>query len=255
MVHINKRQTEMLEIIKSKSSMYVNELIELFDVSPATIRKDLSLLEKINLVNRTHGEVHITQEGVVPLEQRSIQNIDAKTAIANVAVSLINPGDSVILDSGTTTIEIAKLLNRIKDITVITNSLPAATELAKNGVKVQMPGGMLLWSNLSTQGPDTEEYFKHLDVDIAFIAASGVRPDTGIASQNPLEYSVKQAMMNAARHTCTVLDSSKFEKSGVHLFAKFEDFDTVITETRIEGTALCELEKQGKVQWLIADEE
>jgi DeoR/GlpR family transcriptional regulator of sugar metabolism len=255
MAAINKRQSKLLEIIRGKSSAYVNDLIPLFDVSAATIRKDLTVLEEMSLVQRTHGEVHvISSSDITPIEHRSIQNIRSKRAIAQTAISLISDGNSIILDSGTTTIEIARLLGNFNGLTVITNSLPIAMVLANSKVNVLMPGGILLGENLSTQGPETERYFNSLEVDIAFLAASGVRPQIGFASQNSLEYSVKQSMIKAARYTCAVADTSKFEKSGVHLYARFEEFDVIITETRVQKTALEKLAKDGKVNWLIADE-
>lgn len=251
----NKRQAALLDIIRAKSSVYVNDLIAQFDVSAATIRKDLTALEDMQLVQRTHGEVHILPNSdVTPIEHRSVQNIEAKQIIARLAASMIEEGASVILDSGSTTCEIARLLTGMNSLTVITNSLPVATILANSRVVVLMPGGMLLGENLSTQGPDAERYYKNLEVDIAFLAASGVRPHIGLASQNPMEYSVKQAMMRAGRHVCAVVDSSKFEKSGVHLFARFEEFDTVITEKHVEGTVLEQLASEGKVQWLFPED-
>jgi DeoR/GlpR family transcriptional regulator of sugar metabolism len=252
---INKRQSELLGIIRGKNSAYVNDLISLFDVSPATIRKDLTMLEEMNLVKRTHGEVHIVLDSeVTPIEYRSIQNINAKRAIAQRSLALISDGNSIIIDSGTTTIEIARLLGNFRELTVITNSLPIATVLTQQKINVLMPGGMVLGENLSTQGPDTERYFNGLEVDIAFIAASGVRPHIGFTSQNPLEYSVKQAMMKAAKHRCIVVDTSKFSKRSVHLFAHFEEFDTVITESRVENTALEDLVREKRIRWFIADE-
>jgi DeoR/GlpR family transcriptional regulator of sugar metabolism len=252
---INKRQTELLEIIRDKSSVYVNDLISKFDVSPATIRKDVTLLEEMNLIVRTHGEVHIkSNSDITPLGRRSTQNIRAKRNIAKAAVSLISDGYSIILDSGSTTIEIARLLDSFNSLTVITHSLPIAMVLAELRVNTLMPGGILLGENLSTQGPDTEQYFKNLEVDMAFLAASGVRPQTGFASQNPLECSIKKSIMQAARHTCAVVDTSKFDKSGVHLYAAFDEFDTVITETKVKQTVLEKLSKDGNVNWVIADE-
>lgn len=252
---INKRQTELLEIIQEKSSVYVSELISKFDVSPATIRKDITLLEEMSLILRTHGEVHIkSNSDITPLGRRSTQNIQAKRNIAKVAVSLISDGYSIILDSGSTTIEIARLLESFNGLTVITNSLPIAMVLAELRVNTLMPGGVLLGENLSTQGPDTELYFSNLEVDIAFLAASGVRPQVGFASQNPLECSIKKSIMRSARYTCAVVDTSKFEKRGVHLYATFEEFDTVITETKVKQTILDKLSKAGTLSWLNADE-
>ena len=108
MININKRQSELYEIIKSATAIRVNELIPRFDVSAATIRKDLTALEESGLIQRTHGEVHVAVQGnqMTPYEARSHLNIHAKMAIARGAVEQICDGDSIILDSGSTAAEI-----------------------------------------------------------------------------------------------------------------------------------------------------
>ena len=254
MLPLNSRQAKILKIVQAQESVSVTELVDLLSVSPATIRKDLVLLQGMNLVQRTHGEAHmLPNSSIVPIEHRSAQDIEAKKAIARVAFSLINEGDSIILDAGSTALELAKMLVEVRGLTIVTNSLPVATVLANSKSSILMPGGMLLGETLSTQGPDTDRYLGGLDVDIAFIAASGVRANVGLTSQNPLEHSVKQAMMKAARHVCAVVDSSKFAKSGVHLFGRFEEFDTIITETGVPEATLSRLAEEGTVRWLVAD--
>ena len=252
---LNKRQTELLSMIRSRSSCNVHDLFPLFDVSEATLRKDLTLLQEMHLIQRTRGEVHtVSDTDVTPMESRSTQNIKAKQAIARAAVSFIKEGDSIILDSGSTTLEIARLLTSMNDLKVVTNSIPIATVLANSRVEVLMSGGMLLKENLGLQGPEAEKFFRDIEVDIAFIAASGVRPQVGLSSQNSLECSLKQAMMRAGRYKCAVIDSSKFEKSGIYLYAHFDDFDTIISEAKVPNTALEQLAEKEKVNWVIAND-
>ncbi|WP_407267848.1 DeoR/GlpR family DNA-binding transcription regulator [Radiobacillus sp. PE A8.2] len=236
MVFINKRQNEIYEIIKEKSSVNVNDIIPLFNVTPATIRKDLTILEEASLVFRTRGEVHHVEneKKLVPFESRSTINKGAKGAIAKAAVDVIEDGDTIILDSGTTTVEIARLLVSRTNLTVLTNSLEVAHALANSQVLVSLSGGMLLGQNMSTQGPDAEKYFRNIQVNKAFIGASGVHTTKGLTALSSLEANVKQSMMNSAKEVYAVIDSSKFNKPGISLFAEFEDIDYIITESPIE---------------------
>ena len=139
MLNINKRQSEILQIIKDHSSMNVKDIIPLFDVSAATIRKDLAILEKASLILRTRGEVHMPEKtDLTPFESRSYINKNAKSIIARKAVAMIEDGDAIILDSGTTTLEIANLLENRRNITVLTNSLPIAYALSNSQLSVSL---------------------------------------------------------------------------------------------------------------------
>ncbi len=237
MININKRQSEIYHMIKNSGSIDVRDIIAAFDVSAATIRKDLTLLEQEGLVFRTHGEVHIVSqnEQMTPFETRNSLHSEAKLAIAHSAVREIYEGDSIILDSGSTTLEIAKLLTSYNHLTVITNSLPAAMALSNSHVSVIVIGGLFLGKNLSVQGPDSERYLAQIEADKAFIASSGVRRDIGLVASNPLEASIKHCMIKAARKTYAVLDSSKFSTSSIDLFADFNEIDCIITERPIQN--------------------
>ena len=236
MLRINKRQSEIYQLIKTHSNMSVKDLLPHFPVSAATVRKDLTILEESGLVIRTHGEVHLAPHGnpITPFEARSSLHNEAKLAIARAAAREIRDGESVILDSGTTTAEIAKLLADRKNLTVITNSLPVATALSSSQVSVLIVGGIFLGTNLSIQGPEAEQYFRRIEADRAFLSSTGVRRSIGLVSSNPLEASIKKSMIGAARKTYAVLDSSKFHISSVNLFADFSDISAIITEKPVE---------------------
>ena len=151
MPNLNKRQGDIYHIIQERESVEVHDLIAMFDVSAATIRKDLTLLEQSGLVFRTHGEVHIANqnERILSFESRSSLRTEAKKAIAQEAVKTIHEGDSIILDSGSTTLAIAELLRDFQHLTVITNSVPAALTLNNTQLLVIMVGGILHGQNLS----------------------------------------------------------------------------------------------------------
>ena len=254
MLHINKRQNKIMQMVEEKSSVSVNDIIPLFDVSAATIRKDLSLLEEASLIIRTRGEVHFPQKTeLTPFESRSNLNRVAKLAIAKAAVELINDGDTIILDSGTTTVEIAHLLVNRRNITVLTNSLPVAYALENSQVDVSLSGGILLRKNMSTQGPDAENFFSRVEVNKAFVAASGVRSTLGLTSLSPLEASVKQCMIRAAKEVYAVLDSTKFKSCGIIMFTDFNELDYIITNAPISDPALLETFEELNLKCIIEE--
>ncbi|ADK81796.1 DeoR/GlpR family DNA-binding transcription regulator [Sediminispirochaeta smaragdinae] len=256
MQQISKRQNEILQIIKKNASINVKDLFPLYPVSSATIRKDLSILEEANLIIRKRGEAHIVDSNTLtPFELRSRINHEIKVEIAKCAVNFINDGDSIILDSGTTTLEIARLLSNKNSITVLTNSLPVATVLANTQVSVSLSGGMLFSQNMSTQGPDAEAFFSRVKVDKAFIAASGVRLNEGLAALSPFEAHLKRFMIKAANEVFGVFDSTKFDAAGINLFAGYGDIDYVITDkTHLPEMALEKFERDG-LSYILADKQ
>ena len=214
----------------------MKDIIPCFSVSAPTIRKDLTILEEAGMIIRTHGEVHMASHTspITPYEARSCLHPEAKAAIARRAMAEIEEGDSIILDSGTTTIEIAKLLVDRTDLTVITNSLPIATIFSNSPVTVNVIGGLFLGRNLSTMGPDAEEFLRRIKVDKGFISSPGIRADYGLGTSHPLEASIKKSMICSSRVIYAVLDSSKLFTTSIYPFAEFSDLDYLITERPIE---------------------
>ena len=184
------------------------------------------------MVVRTYGEVRLAMQTnpITPFEARSCLHQEAKRAIAREAAKQIEEGDSIILDSGTTTIEIAKLLVNRSNLNVFTNSLPIATTFSNSAVSVNLLGGMLLGRNLSVLGPEAEEYLSRIEVNKAFISAPGTRVNYGLVTSHPLEASIKKSMVIAAKTVYAVLDSSKLDLPSIYPFAPFSDLHFLITE-------------------------
>ena len=236
MINMTKRQSEIYHVIKEQGTIEVRHLIPMFDASAATIRKDLTALAQGGLIFRTHGEVHLVTQSdlILPFESRSALRTEAKKAIAQIAVREIQEGDSIILDSGSTTLEIAKLLNDFQHLTIITNSLPAVLALSNPQLSIIIVGGIFLGQNLSIQGPEAERYLSEIEVDKSFICSTGVRRDVGLVTSNSLEGRIKHCMIQAARKTYAVLDSVKFHTGSIDLFADFSEIDCIITEKPIQ---------------------
>lgn len=249
---INNRQSEIYHYIKQHNSVSVNTLVSIFEVSAPTIRKDLTLLEERGLISRTHGEAHLLarENLITPFEARTTLHHAAKKVIAQIAAGEIQDGESIMLDSGTTTLEIARQLVNRANLTVITNSLPIATLFSNSSVSVYIAGGTFLGSNLSVQGPETDEFLRNLSVDRTFISSAGTRLNYGLSTSAQTEASLKRSMLSAAKRKYAVIDSSKFSISSIYPVVPFSDLDCVITETEIRSQEFRELLARSNTQLL-----
>jgi len=252
---INQRQSEMYQYIKKNESVKVQDLLLMFQVSAPTIRKDLAILEDAGMIVRTHGAARMASQAdpITPFEARSSLHKEAKEMIARKAVQYIEEGDSIILDSGTTTLEIARLLTGWSNLNIFTNSIPIAMMLSSSRVSVNLVGGILLGRNFSLQGPDTEEYFHRIEVSKTFISASGIRLNYGLVNSQSLESSVKKSMISAGKTVFAVLDSSKFQTPSVYPSGKWAELDYIITETPIKDNNIREQIENSGIKVLMAE--
>lgn len=254
MLYIDSRRQQIAEYISKKSSVSVNNIISNFGFSPATIRKDLVFLESAGLIRRTQGEAHyIDTDSLPPNDLRQTLHLDEKQRIANRAVEMIKDGDTIILDSGTTTFEVAQSIKRLNGyhrLTIITHSIKIGYALSEcsNNITVVLSGGVLSNSTQSLIGSEVEHFFHNLESDTAFITASGVKRDGSLASYLPFEPAIKKAIISSAKNVVAVLDSSKFKNTCVTTFAELKDINTLITDTGFTDVELNELMERNNVE-------
>ena len=200
----SERRKQISRIILETRAVTVLDLAQRFQVATETIRRDLKKLEAEGVLKRTHGGAIIEEStNVLPFAQRNQQNIEEKRQIAARAAQLVKDGQTLILDNGTTTMELARALVNKKDITVVTNSLVIARELAyAPGVTVEVVGGVLRKAELSLVGPTAKQFIERIRVDWTFLAAAGVTVDHGPAVSNNLEAEIKTLMAEAAAQQC-----------------------------------------------------
>lgn len=237
MTNLNSRQVQILELIEAKSTVSVNYLIESFQASPATIRKDLTYLESLNLIRRTRGEAHIQNKNLlpfIPFPLRSQSNATQKRLVAQEAFKLIEDGDTIILDDGTTTLEIAKLLDGFQHLTVITHSFDIANLLcSRSGITVIVPSGILTPETRSLLGPYTESFYSTIEANKFFLSTTGVRHNIGFTVTNPMESAVKKNAILASAQVIAVFDSSKWSQTAMNLCAAFDDVDMIVTDSTV----------------------
>lgn len=242
-----ERQEKIAEALKAKSSIKVNELSNIFNVSESTIRRDLQDMEEQGLLTRTHGgAVSIKKTNFEPtFKEKEDEKQDEKVLIGTIAASMVEDEDTIILDSGTTTLEIARHL-KAKNITVITNSIDIASELSsRNDIELIVTGGTLRVTTRAMVGNITESILKNFRVDKAFIGSNGISVEEGITTPNFPEAQTKKAMMNVANKVMIVADSSKFNQVSFSVICPIRAVTAIITSSDLETDIIKDFEEAG----------
>jgi len=244
------RRIKILEALKLNGQVNVNDLSESLGVTGVTIRNDLMQLEKKGVLIRARGgaikfEQKQSDEDY-PLSDKQKKHLLEKMEIGKRAAELIEENNTIIIDSGSTTFELAKNLKNFKSLTVITNALNVATILADDSnINVIVPGGMLKKNSLSLVGILAERGFKDYFCDKLFLGVDGFDLDFGVSTPNPEEAHLNQVMISISREVIVVADSSKFEKRGFAFIAPVSKISTVITDKGISQENKARLEKAG----------
>ena len=233
----NDRQQQILDVIREKGSIQLGDLEETFrDVSSMTLRRDLILLEKENHIVRTKGGAvsRQTLSGTSSNEPlysfRESENHEAKKQIANKALVYVEKGRSIYLDSGTTLMCLAKIL-KDEPYTIITSGLNIALEiLKKQNPLVICIGGQVNRNTISVSGPSSSSFLDKVNIDIAFMSASGYSYDSGFSVSNISESELKKQIIRKAKKVIVLMDSSKKDKVLAYTFANRSDVDLILTE-------------------------
>jgi DeoR family transcriptional regulator, fructose operon transcriptional repressor len=240
-----ERKRQILSALQRVPAIRAADLGRVLHTSPASIRRDLSDLDRSGLLRRTHGGAlsNSLAASEPSLAQKEDQYQMEKAAVAALAASLVEPGDTIFLDSGSTTRQIARELRHHRNITVVTNALNVASELASSDLEVILTGGHLRRGVLSQVGPIAEQAIAGLHVDKLFLAANGVDLVKGVTTPNIGEARTKRAMVDNATEVILVADHSKFGRVTFGRVCGFERVHTVITDDRLPerfATAIAE---------------
>ncbi len=243
-----ERRQHIFEDIETSGIASVRDLAQRFEVSTITIMRDLQELEQEGLIRRVHGGA-ISVRGASyepPFIARESQFSSEKQRIALKAVEMINEGDSIILDVGTTTLEIARALKGKRNLTVLVTNLRAALELAsQTAIQVIVIGGKLRSSELSLVGHLAEQTLRSFQVDKAFIGVGGITIEHGLTEFNFDEAGTKRTMLERARQSIVVADHTKFGKVMLTTVASLAVVDTIITGKEVDGEIVTRLHQIG----------
>ncbi|MDQ7030991.1 MAG: DeoR/GlpR family DNA-binding transcription regulator [Ardenticatenia bacterium] len=243
-----ERHQQILVLLEEKGAVTVAELCEQFGVSEMTVRRDLAALERKGLLRRVHGGA-VSARGrsyEPPFLVRSGRHAREKQRIAEAALSLIHDGDSIALDVGTTTLEIARRLRDVRNLTIVTPSLHIANVLADTPHnRIILTGGILRPGELSLVGPFAERIFAELYVDKLFLGIGGLDLEAGLTEYNLEDAQVKRAMLRSAKECIVVTDSSKLGQVAFAFVAPVSAMHTLITDDGADPEVVAQLEEEG----------
>lgn len=233
----SERRHEILRQLYLAGYVEVKELAEAMRVDSSTIRRDLEAMAADGRVQRTHGGARPPVGAVdLPYAVKQREHLAAKQAIAAAACALVHDGDSVLLDAGSTTYELAVELRDRQALTIVTNDLLIASVVADYpGVRLLVTGGELLTSTYTLFGDRAVAFLQDLRVDWAFLGADAVDLDGGITNTNTLEIPLKRTMLAVGRQRIVLADSSKFGQRALVRLADIAEVDRILTDDEIDA--------------------
>ncbi|MBS1677373.1 MAG: DeoR/GlpR transcriptional regulator [Actinobacteria bacterium] len=246
----HERQEAIAVLAVRHGAVDVSDLAERFEVTTETIRRDLSDLQRRQLVRRVHGgAVPMRDTGYEPMiDAREAANAEEKLRIATRAVTEVPERGSVIIDSGSTGRVLAQMFPVDRDVHVVTNSLLTAVTLVRRGLReLTVLGGGVRTNTLAMVDDTTVAELATMAIDVLFVSCDGLSFQHGLTTPNPAERAVKRAMIERADRVVALVDQSKFGNVEMFCFAAFEELDALITDTRVDPGAVEALEERGLV--------
>jgi DeoR family transcriptional regulator of aga operon len=246
---VDERRRRICDLLHERGRVTVNALAERFDTSEVTIRHDLAALEAAGALDRTRGGALTRRENDdLPIRVKQTLRHAEKVRIARAAAALIRDGETIILDSGTTTAELARQIRtlNVKSINVITNALNIAMLLSDvPTVRLIMLGGILRQESHSLAGHMAEKALDNLQADRLFLGADGLDPEIGLMTPHLPEAQLNARMIEISRQVVTVADASKLMRRNVCVIAKVDQLDLLITDTSAQPEVVAELRRRG----------
>jgi DeoR family transcriptional regulator, fructose operon transcriptional repressor len=247
MFQLERREQIMQRLVRD-GRVDVAELAEAFEVTSETIRRDLTDLERERLVRRVHGgAIPWRGASLVPrLEIRESINVDEKRRIAVAAAREVPESGSIIIDSGSTALQLADVLDRERELTVITNSIPIIRSLAlTDRPEVIVLGGALERKTMAMVDETGVEMLRDVSVDVLFVGCDGMSPERGFTTPYRAEVAIKRAMMACARRVVMMFDHTKIGNEQLFRFAGIDEVDTIVTGVEVDDAIVARLEEQG----------
>ena len=249
---IEERLEKIIELVREKGKVTVEDAMDICSVSADTIRRDFSRLSDQDIVLRTHGGIMLKESTThySSIAERIVKNVEVKRRIAERAAGFIGEWDTIAVDAGTTTVQIIPHLQHFEHLTVVAYSLDVAEAAVKNDkITTMMAGGIVRNKTESVVGPDAVAMIGNLHADTLFLATNGLEITKGLMTPNRMEAEMKETLISIADKVILLADSSKIGKRALFPFARLEHIDLLITDKQAEktqGDFLRHLEKINK---------
>ncbi len=242
----SERQQKIVELLSEKDFVSIPDLSAHFGMSIETIRRDLSILVEQDKIKKVYGGVRIreTHFGEPAMEARMNTGLEQKETIAGYCCSLIQDGECIFIDSGTTTYHISRLLKNRKNLTVMTNSIPVVNELMHTEIEIILIGGKIRHDELSVVSFNYLFNFSELNIQKAFIGAGGVSIANGISDYNMLEAVTRKQIIERSRQVIVAADSTKIGKDVTVKIAPLDAIDMLVTDKGVSSDFVQEMKQE-----------
>ncbi|HET7388170.1 MAG TPA: DeoR/GlpR family DNA-binding transcription regulator [Nocardioidaceae bacterium] len=243
-----RRRLRIVADLEATDGVRALDLARRFGVSVETIRRDLLVLEEQGLARRVHGGavLPISRAFEPPYEERRVANLTRKQAMARLAATLIEPGDTLVLDVGTSVAELAKAVPVGLEARVLTCSLLVSHELAgRHGMEVVVSGGRVRGGDLACSGPTAEAFFSGFFADRAFLGSGGVDANAGLTDYHLDEIAVRKIILERARERYVLADSTKIGHIAVGQVCPLNTLTAVITDSNADAATVAAIEDAG----------
>lgn len=247
-MYAEERQQHILDRARAAGRVDVNSLADALDVTPETVRRDLTILERHGVLRRVHGgAIPVERLGFEPgVETRTERYVAEKERIAKAALPHLPDEGTILLDAGTTTLRLAELIPRDHELTIVTNSLPIATMVAQHpSLSLYLLGGRVRGRTLAAVGAWVTDALSDVFVDVAFIGTNGLSVERGLTTPDQSEAAAKRAMITAARRSVVLTDHTKIGVDHFSRFADLTDIAAVITDNGLDPETAAEIEALG----------
>lgn len=227
------RLHQIHELLKEVHSISIDKLCSTFGVSKNTIRRDIAELEKTGIIKKVYGGIVLQEPDRLspePYSAREMRNIQAKKKAARIAASLVNDGDVIYIDSGTTTMHMIPFLAERKHLTIVTASLYVINAtLNYKGFNVIATGGSLYMPSKAFVGPSVLNCLKNYNITKAFLASTGISIESGATNASPLECEIKQSIVQKPCQKILLVDDSKLDVVSLMTYCELKDLDCIVT--------------------------
>ncbi|HZG87083.1 DeoR/GlpR family DNA-binding transcription regulator [Paenibacillus sp.] len=245
-----QRRNKIKERLLQERSVKVADLVQEFNVSEETIRRDLHQLEQEGLIKKNYGGAILLEEFenvvIPPVQQRTLQHFEEKDAIGKKAAEMVEGHQIVIIDAGSTTWCMARYLKDKPGLVVVTNGINVAEQCSENEeAQIFLLGGKLIRKSKSLVGPQAEMELHKYNAHYAFMGASGVSERKGFTSLDIYEAEIKRAMIAAGQKVVVLADHSKFQRQGLVSFSSFRDVDMLITSSLTDAQTIKHIREMG----------
>jgi DeoR family transcriptional regulator, myo-inositol catabolism operon repressor len=247
-----KRIKKIQDYVLEHQSASLDELVDAFDVSKNTIRRDVQELVDRGELKKVYGGVSSIHKKLESFQERSVRNQGQKELIAKKAASFVEDGDFIFIDSGTTTIEMFEYLKE-KHLTIFTNNIDLiVSALPHEKINVISIGGMLERKTSSFVSPQNMDLLKDYNIKKAFMASTGISLSNGVTNASPLESELKKTIVSRSSEVYLLVDHDKFDKYGLMTYCSLDDIDYLVTD-KVPNDTYQEYAKNHNIQLVLAD--